>query len=169
VPPTTAATTVVTAMGTAGAELAAYVGSAIVAKGATHVVVVNLPDVSLTPYALESEHVSPGSQALVLQMTQAFNAQLTAHLPASSSILLVDAFTGSQDQAANPAQYGLTNVTEPACDLTKVSTSLLCTANTLIPEDVSAFEYADTVHPTPYGYRLLAQLVSQQMAIRGWL
>ena len=36
-------------MTTAGDELAADVNTQILAKGATHVVVVNLPDVSLTP------------------------------------------------------------------------------------------------------------------------
>ena len=37
------------AMTPAGTQLAALVNTQIIAKGATHVVVVNLPDVSLTP------------------------------------------------------------------------------------------------------------------------
>ena len=40
----------VTAMGTAGAELAGYIKALIIAKGAKHVVVVTLPDVSQTPF-----------------------------------------------------------------------------------------------------------------------
>jgi phospholipase/lecithinase/hemolysin len=159
------------AMATAGAEEAAYVNQ-MIAAGAKHVVVVLLPDVSLTPYAISA---GASGQALVLQLTQAFNAQLTQGLQASDALLVVDAFSASQDQAAHMSQYGLTNVTTPACTS---SSSLVCTANTLIstPDDLAAdptkangYEYADSVHPTPYGYKLLAQLVGEQMAIKGWL
>jgi phospholipase/lecithinase/hemolysin len=174
---TTAATTAVTAMGQAGGELAAYVNQLILAKGATHVVVVNLPDVSLTPYAIAA---GTAAQALVKQMTQTFNQQLQAGLTASASLVVVDAFTASEDQATNMAQYGLSDVTHPACDLTVVSSSLVCTKSTLIaavaPASSTApataantYEYADSVHPTPYGYRLLAELVGEQLAIKGWL
>ena len=175
-PQAQAATETVTAMGQAGAELAAYVNQMIVANGATHVVVVNLPDVSITPYALANPTAAP----LVKQMVMTFNAQLSAGLTAGSSLLYVDAFTASEDQATNMAQYGLSNVSTPACDLTKVGSSLVCTKATLIaalaPSSASApataangYEYADAVHPTPYGYRLLAELVGEQLAIKGWL
>ncbi len=175
-PQAQAATETVTAMGQAGAELAAYVNQMIVAKGATHVVVVNLPDVSITPYAL----ANPAAAPLVKQMVMTFNSQLSAGLTAGSSLLYVDAFTASEDQATNMAQYGLSNVSTPACDLTKVGSSLVCTKATLIaavaPAASSApataangYEYADSVHPTPYGYRLLAELVGEQLAIKGWL
>ena len=175
--PTQAATAAVTAMGQAGGELAAYVNQLIVAKGATHVVVVNLPDVSLTPFAIAS---GAAGQALVKQMTVTFNQQLQAGLTAGAPLVLVDAFKASEDQAANMAQYGLTNVTVPACDLTVASSSLVCTKATLIaavaPASASApatlantYEYADSVHPTPYGYHLLAELVGEQLAIKGWL
>ena len=165
------------AMTQAGADLAGYVNNKILAKGATHVVVVNLPDVSLTPYAVAA---GAQGQALVKQMTQAFNAELQKDLTAGSSLVFVDAFTVSEDQATNSAQYGLSDVTHPACDLTVVSSSLVCTKSTLIaavaPAASSApataantYEYADSVHPTPYGYRLLAELVGEQLAIKGWL
>jgi phospholipase/lecithinase/hemolysin len=159
------------AMVQAATDEATYVGQ-ILAAGAKHVVVVNLPDVSLTPYAISS---GAQGQAFVLQLTQAFNQTLAAALPASDALLVVDAFHASEDQAAHMAQYGLTNVTAPACT---TSSSLVCTKNTLIstPDDLAAdptkangYEYADSVHPTPYGYRLLAELVGEQMAIKGWL
>jgi phospholipase/lecithinase/hemolysin len=201
--PTAAATAAVTAMATAGAQLSGLVQSQILANGATHVVVVNLPDVSLTPLGLGA---GASGQALIKQMTQAFNAALTTGttgLPASDSLLVVDAFGASEDQSARPAQYGLTNVTTPACNLPPatatplpsspgqtgltipgvgwipLASSLFCTQATLItdsanvtptdPNGVLHYEYADTVHPTPYGYRLLAELVGEQMAIKGWL
>jgi phospholipase/lecithinase/hemolysin len=163
--PNAAAQSAVGAMVQAADDLAGYVQNKILANGATHVVLINLPDVSLTPMGLENAAAQP----LILQMTQAFNGELATKLPASDAILFVDAFTTSQQQAAAPAQFGLTNVTDPACDLTKAASSLLCTKLTLINADVTFYEYADTVHPTPYGYRLLSQLVTQQMAIKGWL
>ena len=170
-------TAAVTAMGQAGAEEAAYVTSLILAKGATHVVVVNLPDVSITPLGLSQ---NAQTQGLIKTMVTTFNDQLKAGLTASNSLVYVDAFTASEDQAAHMAQYGLTNVSTPACDLQKAASSLICTTSTLIaavaPTTAGApataantYEYADTVHPTPYGYRLLAELVGEQLAIKGWL
>jgi len=170
-------TAAVTAMGTAGAELAAYVNQKILAKGATHVVVVNLPDVSITPLALGQ---SAQVQGLIKTMTTTFNSQLQAGLTASPTLVVVDAFAASEDQAANKAQYGLADVSTPACDLTKVNSSLLCTKATLIAaaapaasgaiaSNANTYEYADTVHPTPYGYRLLAELVGEKLAVKGWL
>ncbi len=164
----------VAAMTTAADELAADVNTMILAKGATHVVVVNIPDASLTPSAIAS---GASGQALTKLLVQTFNTELAAKLQAGPSLLLVDAFTASEDQVTNMAQYGLTNVTKPVCTS---SSSLLCTKNTLISAvapaasaapatAANAYEYADGVHPTPYGYRLLSELVGEQMAIKGWL
>jgi len=172
--PTTAGGAAVLAMTTAADELAADVNTMILANGATHVVVVNIPDASLTPSAISS---GASGQALVKQLVQAFNTELATKLQAGPSLLLVDAFSASEDQVTNMAQYGLTNVTTQVCTS---SSSLLCTKNTLIAAVAPAasaapataantYEYADSVHPTPYGYRLLAELVGEQMAIKGWL
>jgi outer membrane lipase/esterase len=158
----------VTAMGTAGAQLAAYVKTMIVAKGATHVVVITLPDVSQTPLGISQ---SAQVQGLINTMVTTFNSQLTAGLAGTSGVLVVDAYTKQREQTASPVQYGITNVTTPACDLTKTlfASSLVCNGSTLITGDVSHYAYADTVHPTPYGYRLLAQYVTDQMLKAGWL
>jgi phospholipase/lecithinase/hemolysin len=163
-------------MGTAGAELAGYIKALILAKGATHVVVVNLPDVSQTPLAYAQ---STDTRALINLMTTTFNAQLHTGLNGSSGVLEVDAYTQGRDQVANPGTYGLTNVTTPACDLTNANTantktmpfasSLVCSTNTLIAGDTSHYEFADTVHPTPFAYQLLAQFVTKRMIESGWL
>jgi phospholipase/lecithinase/hemolysin len=163
---------VVTAMGQAGAELAAYVKTQIVANGATRVVVVNVPDASGAPAFLDSAE----TQALVTAMLQTFNGQLAAGLAGTeANVLQVDAYTASQDQLAHPAQYGLTNVTTPACDigpagvLAALPTSLVCSTDTLVAGASETWQFADSVHPTPYGYKLLAQLVTDQMSKKGWL
>ena len=158
----------VTAMGTAGAELAGYIKALIVAKGAKRVVVVTLPDVSQTPLG----YSQPASvQGLINTMVTTFNSQLTSGLAGTSGVLIVDAYTQGRLQTASPVQYGVTNTTVPACDLTKTvfASSLVCSAATLIAGDVSHYAFADSVHPTPYTYRLLAQYVTDQMLKAGWL
>jgi phospholipase/lecithinase/hemolysin len=163
-----AATAAVTAVTQAAAELAGYLQTEVISNGAQRVVVVNVPDISKTPFGLSQ---TTAAQGLLVQMVTAFNTTLASSLTSVPQVLIVDAYTTSQDQAANPGQYALTNVTTPACDLANMPlpTSLVCTASTLISGDTSFYEYADTVHPTPYGYRLLAQLVTNDMAIKGWL
>ena len=164
-----AATAAATAMGQAGAELAGYIRQQVVAHGARHVVVVNLPDAGKTPSAYAE---TPATQALITFLATTFNTQLSSGLAGAHGVLLVDAFGTSQDQAAHPRRYGLSNVTDPACDLnaTLFPSSLVCsTPGTVIAGDISHYWFADTVHPTPYGYRLLAGLVTGAMTKAGWL
>ena len=167
---TKAGTEAVVEMGNQGVKLGTAVLTNIVAKGATHVVVVNLPDVSKTPLAYKQD---AATQGLILKMVDTFNSALSATLAsqaaAAPAILIVDAATAQRDEAANPDAYGLTNVKTPACDLAKAPSSLFCTANTLVAGDTTHYEFADDVHPTPYGYKLLAQLVAEKMVIKGWL
>jgi phospholipase/lecithinase/hemolysin len=165
----TAAAAAITAMATAGTELATLVKTQMVDKDATHVVVVNLPDVSLTPAFRGGQ-----AEALAFNMVSTFNGALANGLStAGSAVLLVDAFTQSRDQVARPAQYGLTNVTNRACvtDTTVIlyDSSLVCNTRTVVAGDVSKFQFADDVHPTPYGYKLLAQFVADRMAKAGLL
>ena len=163
---TTAATAAVTAMAVAATELATLVKEQILAKGAQHVVVVEVPDVSKTPYALS---LGASAQGLILQMVTTFNTTLTTALGSSDKVLVVDAFAVSQDQMARPNQYDLTSVTATACNLAVVASSLVCSPATLNSGDVTHYMFADGVHPTPYGHSLLAQLVAIRMAQRGWL
>jgi outer membrane lipase/esterase len=168
---TTAGGAAVTAMGTAGAQLAGYINTLIVGNGARRVVVLTLPDVSQTPlgYSQPAE-----IQALIHTMVTTFNSQLQAGLANTSGVLVVDLYTQNRLQVASPVQYGVTNATTPACDLqlltqTVFASSLVCSTQTLIAGDTSRYAFADTVHPTPYGYRLIAQFVTDQMLKAGWL
>jgi phospholipase/lecithinase/hemolysin len=158
------------AMSQAGAELAGLVKTQVLAKGARFVVVVNLSDVSETPFALA---LDAPSQALINSLTTSFNAALQSGL-AGTPVLLADLYTQGREQFAYPGQFGLTNVTTPACSSTSPAnplqgSSLGCTAASTIAGDTSMFLFADSVHPTPYGYQLLAQFVASQMTRAGWL
>ncbi len=160
-----AATLAFTAMGQAGGELAFYVKTMIVGNGARRVVVVNLPDVGTSPTA------TAGTKDLITAMVTTFNTQLAAGLTGTAGVLQIDAFAASQDQAAHPARYGLRNVDTPACDFSRMvfASSLVCSNATVVAPDVSRYLFADTVHPTPYGYRLLARNVAAGMRRAKWL
>ncbi|HAT30070.1 MAG TPA: esterase, partial [Janthinobacterium sp.] len=111
---------------------------------------------------------------LIMAMVDAFNKQLNDGLGAEPKVLVVDVYAVSHDQAVNPGPYGLTNVTDPACivdDVTKnpLSSSLGCNASNLKAGDISHYSFADTVHPTPFNYLLLARYVSEKLVVKGWL
>ncbi len=181
----------VTGMVTAAGQLVAQV-QAMATKGAKHIVVVNLPDVSQTPFArativynTDGSVKDSSQQQLVLAMTTAFNQALQAGLAvapdtASNGILLVDVFSENKRQLADPAHYALVNIKDVACDLTSPAnafatpgkadgSSLVCNTNNRIPGDTSHYMFADGVHPTPYGHKLLAQYVTQKLVLAGWL
>ena len=50
-----------------------------------------------------------------------------------------------------------------------IPSSLVCSTATVVAPDVSRYLFADTVHPTPYGYRLLARSVTAAMRRAAWL
>jgi outer membrane lipase/esterase len=159
----------VTAMGVAGAELAGYVKSQVLAKGAQYIAVVNLPDVSKTPFAYS---LDVNTQGLINVMSTTFNAQLKAGLT-GTPVAYVDAYTTSVDQAANPSKYGFSNTTGTACNLAPaanpLSSSLVCSAANLNAGDVSKYQFADSVHPTPYAHNLIADAVGVELAKKGWI
>jgi outer membrane lipase/esterase len=166
-----AAQAAVAGMAQAATELVAAVNTQVLAKGARYVVVLNVPDVSTTPFAATLDASTKG---LLVNMATAFNSTLSQGLAGKPGILLVDAYTQGRDQIANPSQYALSNVTTPACSKTSpanplAGSSLACTASSLIPGDTSKYLFADDVHLTPYGYSLLAQFVTKNLATAGWL
>jgi len=159
----------VTAMTTAAADLAALVKTSIVGKGAKYVVVNNLPDLTISPFALSQPS---SSQALIKLMVTAFNDRLKADLSGQAGVLLVDVASASRAHAADPKSFGLTNTTKPACGanaLGAVMNSLVCNASNTIGGDVSHFMFADGVYPTPFEHSLIAKYVADQMTLKGWL
>ncbi|MEI8326652.1 MAG: hypothetical protein WCH44_15050, partial [Betaproteobacteria bacterium] len=157
-------------------------------KGATRVVVLNLPDMSLTPDAMTQ---SAGTQQLILGLVQAFNGALQAGLNATpgvpaNGVLLVDAFTNMQGAINDPGHYALAidpvthkALRTPVCKEVVPfniglddGSSLLCNANTAgstVAGDTSHYMFADGVHPTPFYHKLIAQIVNKLMIQAGWL
>ncbi|MEY4447174.1 MAG: hypothetical protein RLZZ433_189 [Pseudomonadota bacterium] len=170
-------------------------------KGAEKVAVLNMPGITNTPrfqMVLDSIARAYGggttgaaargqSEALFKSWVEAFNARLAAKVAGDKRVVLVDFYTAFNDQIANPAQYGLTNVKTPACPISGLGSDGLptynfqtCTAAALSamtpPAGASGganwwqtYAFSDGFHPTPLGYQLLSQLVAKSLATAGWL
>jgi phospholipase/lecithinase/hemolysin len=167
-----AAAASVQGMALSGAELATYVKTQVVAKGAKYVVVVNIPDISSTPFvtSLNNDDI----KNLVRTMVTTFNGALAAGLAGTPGVVVVDAYSTNTDQIKNPDQYGISNFRDTACSTTSAAnplmgSSLTCSAASTVAGDTSRFLFADGVHPTPFGYQLMAQLVSKSLVTVGWL
>lgn len=162
-------------------------------KGATHVAVLNMPDITLTPrFQMVLASVSAQAGAAQAQQLQAgirawigaFNTRLQALVSGDARIALVDFYADFTDEVVNYPSYGLTNVTTPACPITGVGgdglptyTFSTCTSAALDaapPAGLSAgwwqtYAFSDGFHPTPFGHSLLASSVSRAIARAGWL
>lgn len=170
-------------------------------KGAEKVAVLNMPGITNTPrfqMVLDSISRAYGggatgaaargqSEALFKSWVEAFNARLAAKVAGDKRVVLVDFYTAFNDQIANPAQYGLTNVKTPACPISGLGSDGLptynfqtCTAAALSAMTPPAgatggtnwwqtYAFSDGFHPTPLGYQLLSQLVAKSLATAGWL
>ncbi len=176
-------------------------------KGAEKVAVLNMPGITNTPrfqMALAGVAAAYGggiagatarsqAEALFKSWVEAFNAKLATNVAGDKRIVLVDFYTGFNDQLANPAQYGLTNVTTPACPPVRDAQGQLvlsgglptynfqtCTAAALSamtpPSGATGganwwqtYAFSDGFHPSPLGYQLLSQLVAKSLATAGWL
>jgi outer membrane lipase/esterase len=88
-------------------------------KGAERVAVLNMPGITNTPrfqMVLSGIAAAAGataraqSEALFKSWVETFNARLATKVAGDKRIVLVDFYTAFNDQIANPAQYGLTNV-----------------------------------------------------------
>lgn len=156
-------------LATDGATLGTLIKNQVLGKGAKFVLVLNMPDVAGTPFVKSLELATPGTAALVDNMVQAFNAQLAAQLNGVAGVRLADAYTRSKNQAANPSNFGLTNVNSLACGPNALSgSSLVCNATNKVAADTSRWLFADDVHPTPFGHQLFADFATSELVAAGW-
>ncbi|MEM5313196.1 SGNH/GDSL hydrolase family protein [Paraburkholderia sp. JHI869] len=163
-PPT--ANTVVQAAAT---TLAQVVGQ-IVAAGATHVVVINVPNVGLSPKGI----ASADGGANLTQLSQLFNSTLNGALQTNGlqgKVIQIDSYTWITQLVANFQASGFTvSNTAQACDPSKTpdNTSLLCSPATYVAANADqTYMFADDLHPTTHTHTLFAQFVERQIAASG--
>lgn len=170
------------AMKLAAQELAGYVRNQIVAKGGKYVAVMTLVDIGDTPMG---QALPASVREQLTDLSRIFNLWLRDGL-ANQAVQIVDAYALNKTMFSNPSQYGFTNVTATACDATKISaitggqvtsgSSLFCNATSGVPyngltdgADVDTWLFADSVHPTTGGHKVLAEQVLVQLKAYGWL
>lgn len=139
--------------GTAAQQQIANVRT-LTAAGARYLIVPNLPDIGITPLANDF-----GEQHFLTQASNTYNATLNAGLAGlgGSNIIYVDIYGILNEIYANPARYGITNVTTPACP---GEFSITCSAaDVTAPNAQWTYLFADVVHPTPLGHELLADYI----------
>lgn len=158
-------------------------------KGATHVAVLNMVDITRTPkvqavlaqIAAANGGGSTGSaaaaalQKIVQGWIQGFNTQLAANVNSDARIALVPFFEDFTEEMNNPATYGLINITTPVCSEDGFPATCVDAAlDASPPAGASAgwwttYLFSNGFHPTPYGHRLLAASVARAIARAGWL
>ena len=128
--------------------------------GANYVVVFNLPNIGATPSAQQEATVIPGIQTVLTGVSQSYNQTLNAGL--GSHTLAVNTYALFDQVLANPAKYGFTNATTPACT---TSSSHDCNGSTLVaPNADQTYLFADGVHPTTAAHVMLSQVVLSELA-----
>ena len=133
------------ALATAATDMAAQVAR-LKAAGARNIVVIGVPDIGTTPFAAAG---GPAQIGLASQLSGGYNTALAQSL-AGSGALFLDGAKLMQAIAANPSAYGITNTTLPVCGATS---SLGCSAA------ANGGLFADGVHPTTLGHKLIADWV----------
>ena len=149
----------------------------ILGKGATRVVVLNVPEISETPFG-NAPATSP-VRPLIAGMVQVFNGTLAVVLNGTGATLL-DLRGEFQRVFANPGAFFVREINVPACDVAKIATftnsleqggsSLFCSRQTLVQNDAAlTFLFADSVHPTTLGHLIFARFVLIETWKRGLL
>jgi phospholipase/lecithinase/hemolysin len=171
-----------TEMKNVGRQLGALVTNNIVGQGAKYVAVMNIADISTTPYG---STLSADNKALLRDMSAELNSWAADSLT-GVPVRIYDSRAGFASIISNPGSVGITNVTVPACDAAKISaitggkvtdgSSLFCNATPGVPfngirtgADVNTWFFADGVHPTTGGHVALGGAVLASLRSWGWI
>ena len=140
----------------------------ILANGAPLVLVAAAADWSNNPFAthyLNPEYQAtachtPVSAQQITDWTTRFNQILEAGVAGLPGVIYMDMWKAMNDAIADPAKYGLVNVSETACINTKpTSSGVFCTQATLAaPDAAQTWLWSDSFHPTPRGHQIISDL-----------
>jgi phospholipase/lecithinase/hemolysin len=147
-------------------------------RGARRVVVVNVPDVTLTPRFLDTLQfiaaqgpTGPATAAAVKGLAgdwvKAFNDRIHARLGKKPQMVIVDFSRLLTEWTTNPSAYGLTNVTKPACPglIQECTNEIL---DSLAPGDGRrGYVFSDNFHGTPKTNELVADAVLDAVMAKG--
>jgi phospholipase/lecithinase/hemolysin len=120
---------------------------ALQSLGATHIAVINMPDLGINPFVLAN---GPQVSAFFTQISIAFNQTLQSKLPLG--VHYVDSFSLLSNLISNAEVYGFEN-----------STGMCFTGSTLCT-DPDKYVYFDSLHPTTVAHKLLGNGIYQSVA-----
>lgn len=138
--------------------------------GARLVVVANVPDISLTPYAV---NLGPLVQGALGALSGEYNKKLDAGVRENEDgVLPVNLHALVREIAASPGAYGITSVSGTACGAPNASSavSILCgPAGSPSPVTYASGAnethlFADRSHPSGAGHAMMAALVTSALA-----
>ena len=142
-----------------GAAVGAEVGiiGGLQAAGARYVLVPNIPDLGLTP---SFRAQGPAAAAQGTALATGYNQALFSTLASNGlAVIPVDTFAFLREVAADPAQFGIANVTGTACMPQITAQSLTCNPTSLVsPDAPQTYLFADGVHPASGAHVALADL-----------
>jgi phospholipase/lecithinase/hemolysin len=170
------------AMKVAAQELANDVTTQILAKGGKYVAVVLISDIADTPFG---NSLPASAKPVLTSLSQVFNLWLRDGLT-NQPVQLIDAYAIFKDGYSNPSKYGIVNNTTPACDVAKINaithgavtdgSSLFCNGTPGAPynglttgANVTTWQFADSVHPTTGGHKIISDAFTAQLRAFGWI
>lgn len=129
------------------------------AAGARYIMVFGLPNIGATPGLTAA---GATASATATQLSAGFNTALFAGLAGQGiRAIPIDSFSFLSEIRANPAAFGFTNITTPACrafpPFSSGPDSFFCPPNAFTAGTQDTFLFADGIHPTSAGHRLIAQ------------
>jgi phospholipase/lecithinase/hemolysin len=142
----------------------------LIGDGAKNLLVLDVPDLGKIPEITEglddgSDTPSGAYDAQASQLASEYNTALNSQLAAitGTSVHVVNTFTLLDDAIADPAAYGLTNVTTPVWDgnFTSASSGTLA-ATTTAGQD--QYLFWDAYHPTETGHQAIAAAASTALS-----
>ena len=145
-------------------KLLAQAVNRLVALG-VKVVVSDLPDQGLTPFAIQQRALDPTGNdraAILSSLTTAFNEQLGVSVVLDGRFVgLVQAQLRFQTIGRSPNSLGFSNITDPICTIalpTCTTANLATDLTTLLPVSTTAYLWADDTHLSTGGHSQLASL-----------
>jgi len=128
----------------------------LTAKGARHFVLANLPDISRTPYYLDTPDAE-AIQAKVRLMNEHLS-QLARRLreDTGAHVVIVDVATQFDRLIDQPAMFGMKNATETCLDIGKNSLAYTMRHVTRATCDPATAVFWDQMHPTTRVHELMA-------------
>lgn len=121
--------------------------------GAEYIMVPTIPDLGVTP---QFRAGGAAQQAAGTQLATSYNTALYGGLAASGlRVIPLDTFNLLREITANPAPYGITNVTGTACNPQITASSVTCSPTNTIPGAAESYAFADGVHPSSKAHKIL--------------